>query len=198
VRHSLLSQKTGNGRTSHSNAGVQHIPAQGDTAAISSLLDETLGNRLDSWKEIASYLDREVRTVQRWEKRESLPIHRHIHHKIGSIYAFKTEIDEWRKGRSLSPSTCLSTNADAQTLTGAPIRLAQKEIRLAAPRPARKTSSQWAKANSIPAIIYFGPEPFALPKELQSLRFGKLVAVGLSAGKRRVAGFAARPAGNSK
>ena len=26
-------------------------------------------DRLDSWKEIAAYLDRDVTTVQRWEKR---------------------------------------------------------------------------------------------------------------------------------
>ena len=34
------------------------------------------GERLDSWKEIAAYLRRDVRTVQRWEERESLPVHR--------------------------------------------------------------------------------------------------------------------------
>ena len=32
--------------------------------------------RLDSWKEIAAYLNRDVTTVQRWEKREAMPIHR--------------------------------------------------------------------------------------------------------------------------
>src|SRR5882672_9394413 len=30
-------------------------------------------NFLDSWKEIAAYLEREVRTVQRWEKKEGPP-----------------------------------------------------------------------------------------------------------------------------
>ena len=55
--------------------------------------------RLDSWKAIASYLDREVRTVQRWEKTEQLPVHRHYHSKHGSVYAFSREIDEWRESR---------------------------------------------------------------------------------------------------
>jgi len=52
-------------------------------------------DRLDSWKEIASYLKRDVSTVQRWEKRGGLPVHRHLHDKLGSIYAFKTELDDW-------------------------------------------------------------------------------------------------------
>lgn len=52
-------------------------------------------DRLDSWKEIASYLRREVRTVQLWEKNEGLPVHRHFHKQLGSVYAFRTEIERW-------------------------------------------------------------------------------------------------------
>ncbi|MDX1503272.1 MAG: hypothetical protein R3325_13000 [Thermoanaerobaculia bacterium] len=54
---------------------------------------------LDSWKEIASYLGRAVRTVQTWEKEEGLPVHRHQHRKGGTIYAYPAEIDAWRLGR---------------------------------------------------------------------------------------------------
>ena len=56
--------------------------------------------RLDSWKGIAIYLDRNVRTVQRWEKREGLPVHRQLHEKAGSVHAFMHEIDAWRNSRS--------------------------------------------------------------------------------------------------
>ena len=56
--------------------------------------------RLDSWKEIATYLDRDVRTVQRWEKEEDLPIRRHAHHTKGSIYAYRSEIYTWLENRS--------------------------------------------------------------------------------------------------
>ena len=56
-------------------------------------------DRLDSWKEIAAYLGREVRTVQGWEKNEGLPIHRHLHARQGSVYAFKAELDAWREAR---------------------------------------------------------------------------------------------------
>ena len=57
--------------------------------------------RLDSWKEIASYLNRDVTTVQRWEKREGMPVHRHLHDKRGSVYALTEELDEWIQSRRL-------------------------------------------------------------------------------------------------
>ena len=60
--------------------------------------------RLDSWKEIAAYLNRNVRTVQRWEKYEGLPIHRHMHQRASSIAAYKKEIDSWLRERSRVPS----------------------------------------------------------------------------------------------
>src|SRR5947207_4457502 len=56
---------------------------------------------LDSWKEIATYVKRDVSTVQRWEKREGMPIHRHVHDKRGSVYAFGSELDAWLQSRRL-------------------------------------------------------------------------------------------------
>ena len=55
--------------------------------------------RLDSWKEIAAYLNRGARTVQRWEREEGLPVHRLHHEKLGSVYAYKSELDAWWTGR---------------------------------------------------------------------------------------------------
>ena len=62
-------------------------------------------DRLDSWKEIAAYLGREVRTVQLWEKNEGLPIHRHQHARQGSVYAFRKELDAWREARKNLPES---------------------------------------------------------------------------------------------
>jgi TolB-like protein/Tfp pilus assembly protein PilF len=59
----------------------------------------TPAERLESWKEIAVYLKRGVRTVRRWEKEEGLPIHRHVHKKLGTVYAYPSELNEWRDGR---------------------------------------------------------------------------------------------------
>jgi TolB-like protein/Tfp pilus assembly protein PilF len=61
------------------------------------------GDRLDSWKEIASYLGREVRTAQGWEKTEGLPVHRHRHARQGSVYAFRSELDAWQRARQGHP-----------------------------------------------------------------------------------------------
>jgi Tol biopolymer transport system component len=76
--------------------------------------------RLDSWKRIASYLKRDVTTVQRWERREGMPVHRHKHEKQGSVYAYPSELDAWwtRRGTAVSrddenqPSPPLAENAE--------------------------------------------------------------------------------------
>ena len=62
-------------------------------------LEKKPERRLDSWKEIAAYLNRDVTTVQRWEKREAMPIHRHLHDKRGSVYALTGELDAWVRSR---------------------------------------------------------------------------------------------------
>ncbi len=61
--------------------------------------ESTPDRQLDSWKEIAAYLNRDVTTVQRWEKREGMPVYRHVHDKRGSVYALPEELDAWRENR---------------------------------------------------------------------------------------------------
>ena len=51
--------------------------------------------RLDSWKAIAAYLDRDERTVQRWERQLGLPVGRVPGGRGRSVFAFASEIDEW-------------------------------------------------------------------------------------------------------
>jgi Tol biopolymer transport system component len=60
--------------------------------------------RLDSWKDIASYLGRSVTAVQRWEQEEGLPVHRLPHKKKGSVFAFKHELDAWRTAKARTAS----------------------------------------------------------------------------------------------
>ena len=55
--------------------------------------------RLESWGEIAAYLRREVRTVQRWEKSLDLPVRRLQVGKQSSVYAFRSELDKWYRDR---------------------------------------------------------------------------------------------------
>ena len=58
---------------------------------------------LDSWKEIAAYLQRDVSTAIRWEKSEELPVHRHQHSSRASVYAFPRELDAWKAARKPQP-----------------------------------------------------------------------------------------------
>ncbi|MFZ1139160.1 MAG: tetratricopeptide repeat protein [Candidatus Sulfotelmatobacter sp.] len=57
--------------------------------------DRPANDRLDSWKEIAAYLKKEVRTVQRWEKRLGLPVRRLVQGKQGTVFAYKSDLDSW-------------------------------------------------------------------------------------------------------
>src|SRR5260370_12741428 len=43
----------------------------------------------------------DVTTVQRWEKREGMPVHRHVHDKMGSVYASRVELEAWARGRNI-------------------------------------------------------------------------------------------------
>jgi predicted ATPase len=74
--------------------------------------------RLDSWKEIAAYLRRDVKTARRWEQREGLPVYRHHHGALGSVYAFVDEIEAWRVGRRAAATATARLRRAAPTLVG--------------------------------------------------------------------------------
>ena len=57
-------------------------------------------DRLESWKRIAAYLERDVRTLRRWEKNFGLPIHRQMHDRQATVYAYRSELDAWRAART--------------------------------------------------------------------------------------------------
>ena len=81
-----------------------------------------LGRRLESWKEIASYLNRHVTTVRRWEHQEGLPVHRHQHSRLGSVYAFARELDSWFDGRRFETTVEPDATIDG-SLGSAPLPL---------------------------------------------------------------------------
>lgn len=59
------------------------------------------GELLDSWKAIASYLDRDIRTCSRWEKKLGLPVHRIDDNSSRSkVFAYRSEIDRWLKEKA--------------------------------------------------------------------------------------------------
>jgi len=56
-------------------------------------------DRLESWKEIAEWLHRDVRTVQRWERSRNLPVHRLPGGRRARVFALQSELDSWWNSR---------------------------------------------------------------------------------------------------
>ena len=59
--------------------------------------DRPPDDRLESWKAIAAYLWKDTSTVQRWEKRAGLPVHRHADGSVLNVYAYRSELDAWQR-----------------------------------------------------------------------------------------------------
>jgi hypothetical protein len=68
---------------------------------------------LESWKQIAAYLDRSERTVRRWEASEGLPVHRREHEKQDTVFAYRHEIEAWSRLRTRCPGEISSDDADS-------------------------------------------------------------------------------------
>ena len=105
----------------------------------SAILPEDL---LDSWKDIAAYLKRDISTVQRWERREDMPVHRHVHDVRGSVYAFRSELDDWLESRRLR----LEQEADRRTTAAA-------EPSVSAFHHRRPLGRHWLLLGTIAALV---------------------------------------------
>jgi Putative lumazine-binding len=66
---------------------------------------------LESWKQIAGYLDRSERTVRRWEASEGLPVHRREHEKQDTVFAYRHEIEAWSRLHTKCPGPVPSEDA---------------------------------------------------------------------------------------
>jgi len=54
---------------------------------------------LQSWKQIADYVGRTERTLQRWEREFGFPVHRASGKSRSAVMALKNEIQEWTRGK---------------------------------------------------------------------------------------------------
>jgi len=95
--------------------------AESPTAG-SSEDERAADDRLESWKEIAAYMRRDVTTVQRWERREAMPVRRHVHDKMGSVYAFKTDLDAWARTRTQALAATPNAAPDSEPEPALPIQ----------------------------------------------------------------------------
>jgi TolB-like protein len=145
---------------------------------------DTRGRRLESWKEIAAYLGREVTTAQRWEKREGLPVRRLPHARSGSVSAYTSELDAWREARergvpgnaAVENSTAhVQRGTDASTTEPASSRLedtggvhgAEHETPESRPLIRRPIRLSWLAAAvgvvTIVTAVWYRPTPAAAP-----------------------------------
>jgi hypothetical protein len=111
-------------------------------------------DRLDSWKEIAAYLNRDVTTVQRWEKREGMPVHRHLHDRIGSVYASKAELDDWAGSRRPRVAEQETPLVAPPTLPGPPVPSATSADLLDAKKKFALPLALLAAALAMAAILW--------------------------------------------
>lgn len=58
--------------------------------------------RLDSWKDVADYLSRDVSTVMRWARTDGLPVHHIGGSRHRAVFAWTDEIDEWFSAQTAS------------------------------------------------------------------------------------------------
>jgi len=115
--------------------------------------------RLDSWKAIADYLGRDVRSVQRWESERGLPVHRIPGSRSGGVFAYTAEIEAWLHGRS--------GGRDVHP---------QADPRLAASSPVEQPT---AAENVEPSPTAPEPEPASRTKPILASVIAGLLAVAL-------------------
>jgi tetratricopeptide (TPR) repeat protein len=90
--------------------------------------------RLESWKEIAVFFDRDEKTVRRWEKDLGLPVHRLPSVSKGRVYAFAHELSEW-SDRPRTPKAEATTDSDRELVVTELVEVASPEIPPAVPTP---------------------------------------------------------------
>jgi Tol biopolymer transport system component len=135
-------------------------------------------DRLDSWKKIASYLKRDVSTVQRWERREAMPVHRHLHDKLGSVFAYRSELDAWWDSRRTRLTQEGGGRDESEPRAPGAQTVAQVSQR-AAPRVRLSKLVSWALATAVVlvgALAWFATETDAFWRNpLANAKFTRLV-----------------------
>jgi hypothetical protein len=83
---------------------------------------------LSGWKDIANYLGKGVRTVQRYERELGLPVRRPSGKMKGSVIATQSELSSWAAaGRLLEPTHPLTAASVPSACAALRVRLAEME-----------------------------------------------------------------------
>ena len=131
-------------------SGGKAAPAGSPTISIENIpAPYSAGDRLNSWKEIAVHLNRDVRTVRRWEKKQGLPVHRHQHQKSASVYAYRSELDVWWEGEQaglVDEPVCVDE-------TGTQVASASRAPLVVSVQGVRSSIIPWAMAGVLVAMV---------------------------------------------
>jgi hypothetical protein len=106
------------------------------TTSKESLYSQPYGFPLDhdasvltSWKDIAKFLGKGVRTVQRWEKELGLPVRRPKQARKSAVLAIPSEIDGWVRSQRFSDGQSESDDKAALLRRIEELRLENLELR---------------------------------------------------------------------
>jgi tetratricopeptide (TPR) repeat protein len=105
--------------------------------------------RLDSWKEIATFFGRDERTVKRWEKERALPVYRVPGSARGGVFAYADELTHWLQGTSPvsedEPAAEISAaqNSPAVQIPALPENVIAIDRAVATPKPDRGRFLLW-------------------------------------------------------
>jgi TolB-like protein/Flp pilus assembly protein TadD len=130
-------------------------------------------DRFDSWKEIAAYLRRDVRTVQRWEARNGLPVHRHAPKpaKGSPVCAYRSELDAWLRGPDHPPVDDVGVRAGRATGAAALPRLLVLPFVNLTGDPDQEYFSDAMTDEVITALAGLAPRQLAVIARTTSMRF---------------------------
>ncbi len=78
------------------------------------------GRYLDCWKDIAAYLNRNIRTCQTWERELGLPIHRLDSSPRARVFAYAAELDAWRDEKGHLPDNVEAGTEDEESISPVP------------------------------------------------------------------------------
>ncbi len=131
--------------------------------------------RLESWKEIAGFFDRDEKTVRRWEKDLGLPVHRLPGVSKGRVYAFAQELSEW----SAKPRTSRAEGASELGPESVGSSVEPATVRESSPRslPTHAAKSRAFYVAAVAAGVVLGFAGIAFQLEAHGF---SLAALGLS------------------
>lgn len=138
-------------------------------------------DRLDSWKAIAEYLNRDTRTLRRWQLK-GLPVRRVPGGRGNSVFAFKSEVEEWLRAAGPEQPQAVAVSAKLESPAPAPSPVPTPPATLKTARPLRH---RWLIAAVVFAVIFLGWRTFApsaAPQQLDVRMTGNAVVATGPAG----------------